>query len=328
MVQDIGVSQTNFWKFLEPFEPAVWLLIAAAILFTGMSYLMLERLNLRSDERELEDKPMVAIFLASLTFTGHFEFMPDTNPARLLSFSWTFWALIITSAYTANMASFLVSRNDFVKPIVTFEDAIRQNAPICVQTGAVLDEWIKVKYPDLVLVRKESESEVFGSLKLPWREGGCAAALTNLGTFEIYSSSSSEGCTLATERHVLQSLPAGFATAVDTGTLCTSLISHVLNIHLRQMKPFIEEKWNQHIQSISTTGCQGNKVDRNRDSEEQNVSLRLDEMAGIFIVHVALSGLALFMAMFDLRRRYRANLVQRRHGSKQKVMVDCPPTTE
>lgn len=133
LVQDIGAERVDYWKFLDPFDTSVWLLIIAATVFTGVAYFILERLNVQSDERELHDKPMVAIFLASLTFTGHFEFWPDTHAARLLSFSWTFWALIMTSAYTANMASFLVTRNDFVKPIATFEDAIRQNVPVCVQ---------------------------------------------------------------------------------------------------------------------------------------------------------------------------------------------------
>jgi len=70
------------------------------ISLTGLAYFLLERLNTESDERQLEKEPLTAIFLSSITFTNHFEFKPQTHPARLLSFSWTLWALIIASAYT------------------------------------------------------------------------------------------------------------------------------------------------------------------------------------------------------------------------------------
>lgn len=151
-------------------------------------YFILERLNVESDERELEQKPITAIFLASLTFTGHFQFCPNTNAARLLSFSWTFWALIITSAYTANMASFLVSRNGKEAPVATLEDALKRGTPVCIQRYSVMDEIVSKKYPDLNIVRKDAEQEIFDSLRKPWHggNGGCGAALTNLGTFELY----------------------------------------------------------------------------------------------------------------------------------------------
>jgi hypothetical protein len=79
-------DNSSFWSFLLPFDGKVWLAIIAAILFTGLMYFVLERVNVESDERELENKPAAAIFLAALTFTGHFQFQPNTTAARLLSF--------------------------------------------------------------------------------------------------------------------------------------------------------------------------------------------------------------------------------------------------
>jgi len=102
----------------------------------------LERLNVESDERRLEKEPLTAIFLSSITFTNHFEFKPQTHPARLLSFSWTLWALIIASAYTANLASFLVSRNKVDFSVNTLEDALKNNIPVCVQRFSYLDEMV------------------------------------------------------------------------------------------------------------------------------------------------------------------------------------------
>ena len=75
LVQSQAAGRSKFsqmWSFLDPFHYRVWMLILFSIVFTGVCYWLLERLNLESDERELENKPMAAIFLASLTFTGHF----------------------------------------------------------------------------------------------------------------------------------------------------------------------------------------------------------------------------------------------------------------
>lgn len=108
--------------------------------FTGLAYFLLERLNVESDERQLEREPLSAIFLTSITFTSHFEFKPQTHPARLLSFSWTLWTLIMASAYTANLASFLVSRHHVKFKVNTLEEALKSNIPVCVQRYSVMDE--------------------------------------------------------------------------------------------------------------------------------------------------------------------------------------------
>lgn len=68
-------------------------------------------------------------------------------------------------AYTANMASFLVSKNELIEHISTIEDALRTGTPVCVQRGAVIDELLSDKYPELKLVRKSKESEMFTYVK-------------------------------------------------------------------------------------------------------------------------------------------------------------------
>jgi Ligand-gated ion channel len=301
-------KDVSLWSFLLPFDRYVWLAIVGAIVFTGLMYLVLERLNTESDERELEARPWVSIFIASLTFTGHFEFRPNTNPARLMSFSWTFWALIMASAYTANLASSLVSRKNEVVVVATLEEALKRNTPICIQRYTIMDDIVSRKYPDMNVVRKETEKEIFDGLRLPWYGGpeqGCGAALTNLGTFENYRNNKETNwdCSLTTERRVIQSLPAGFATSVDTGNLCTSLISYVLNFHLSEMiqDTFIEMSWNEHISKISEISCP-EYVNINNDADD-NYRLSLKDMAGIFIVHGFLMLTALSIAMIDRWRK-------------------------
>ena len=310
LVQSVApyISQeVSLWSFLLPFDRYVWMSIAGAIVFTGLMYLVLERLNTESDESALEARPWVSIFIASLTFTGHFEFRPNTNPARLISFSWTFWSLIIASAYTANLASSLVSRNNEVFVVATLEDALKRDTPICIQRYTVMDDIVSRKYPDMNVVRKESEKGVFDGLRLPWNgpEQGCGAALTNLGAYENYRNNKETNfdCSLTTERRIIQSLPGGFATSVDTGNLCTSLISYVLNLLIFEMieDGFVENAWRDHIAKISQTNCPDQvEINKHIDGKYQ---LSLKDMAGIFIVHGFLMLTAVSIAVFDRWRR-------------------------
>jgi hypothetical protein len=296
-------DEFNLWSFLLPFEPTVWVAILGAIFFSGIIYFVLERLEGKSDDRRLERRPLTAIFLAAMTFTGHFEFQPNTNAARLLSFSWTFWALIMGSAYTANMASFLVKRDGVVSLISTIDDAVRLAVPVCVQRGAIIDEILSEKHHELILVRKASEQEMFEGLKKSWYggKGGCGLVLTNLGTFQVYQSQKdiNSDCSLTSDKRVVLQLPAGFATVVDSGIMCTSLVSYVMDLHLQEMKAdgFIDEAWRNHINSISTINC---LASANLSSgTEETYSLGLWELGGIFITHAALSALALILAFYQ-----------------------------
>lgn len=91
----------HLWSFWAPFTPVVWILIVASILVTGLLYWFLEYLDPKADERELDSKPMTSVFYAALVFVGNFDLQPNTDAARILSWSWTFWAVIVGSAYTA-----------------------------------------------------------------------------------------------------------------------------------------------------------------------------------------------------------------------------------
>lgn len=303
-------NKFNLWSFLLPFDATVWVAIGGAIIFSGLSYFFLERLNSDSDEHRLDEKPVAAIFLAANTFTGHYEFEPKTHASRLFGFSWSFWALIMASAYTANMASFLVSRHVAVASVSTIDDAVRLAVPVCVQRGAIIDEILSKKSPDLILVRKESEGELFDALKKPWYggQGGCGLVLTNMGTFQVYQSqkSSNADCSLTSDMRVILHLPAGFATAVDSGILCTSLVSYVLDLHLQEMKAdgFIDQAWENHIEKISTVSC--DEPSTSSSSLKSNFSLGLKDMGGIFIMHAVMMILSLTFAFAQyFYTRYR-----------------------
>ena len=173
----------------------------------------------------------------------------------------------------------------------------------------------------MTIVRKETESGIFTGMREKWygASQGCGVGITNLGTFQLYQRNKDVNydCSLTTQKRVVQNLPAGFATVVDTGIRCTSLVSYVLNLHMNEMiaEDFVAKAWSEHLNRISTTQCGGGGVDAlsgvdNDIKDDGKVSLSLEDMAGIFILHMILTFLAIIFALGELRKRSRlANAV-------------------
>lgn len=249
-------------------------------------------------DQPLESEPGSAIYYSFITFTGHNEFQPRTNSARLFAFSLTLWALITASAYTANLASFLVAQN---QPDVNFrslEEAVLVGAPICIQGGVSQDQFVVDKHPSAVLIRKENGREVFMGLK----NGDCSVALAPLSEYESFRRNReiNGDCRLSSTGRVEKYVPSGLATAVDTGTYCTSLINHVLDYHLIQATAdgFFERVLETFLNRVGEQNCVSEAVVAAQESEnEDTFSLDLQDMSGIFIVHGIFSSVALLLAV-------------------------------
>ena len=299
----------NYWSFLEPFHYSVWALIVVTVIATGMTYWLLEHWNKDADERDLDSKPMASIFYAAIAFTGHYEMQPNTHPARIVGFSFTFWALIIGSAYTANLAGFLVSPRITVFNYGSIQNVLRQDAVVCVQGGAIIETSLKERYPGIRTVGFDSEQAIYEGLRLPIEQGGCDATAHQLNSFEIYENSKTvnSDCSLSSEKRVVDIFPAGMATVVDNGLdKCTSLVSHVLDYHLTAMvnDGFIQEAWNSHLNRISSIECI-QEVDTTGYFDDDIFGLTVKDLAGIFLVHGVLSVVAVLWGIYHFVHSHR-----------------------
>ena len=319
-------QQFNFWSFLLPFTWGVWTLIVITVICSGLMYYLLERMNEDADELHLENKPGAAIFYSFITMTGHYEFRPQTTAARLLTFSLTFFALIIVAAYTANLVSFLVVRNTEKFKIESIQDAVWRGVPICVQEAVAIDEYISKKYPNANLVRYESLAEMFIGLK----KKQCQIAAVEMANYDIFlrDAQVNSDCTLNWHGRVENIVPSGIATTIDTGILCTSLISYVLDFHLTEMRAdgFVDQLWKDHLARVSTQNCDANRVKDSGGVDSSQVadkySLNIKELAGIFIIHVALTGLSLLIALpnwYRSRKRRRTSQTDLDDSAESKV---------
>ena len=90
--------------------------------------------------------------------------------------------LIITSAYTANLASFLVMRNTKYGEITSIEQAVLKKAPVCLVGSTNMDTYFTTNYPKATLVRKEDTLAMFDAVK----SGECYVALVGKNAFDGY----------------------------------------------------------------------------------------------------------------------------------------------
>lgn len=197
--------------------------------------------------------------------------------------------------------------------IDSVQQAVALRAPICVQAKVNIDDYISNKYPEAVLIRRATNEDVLFSLK----NQECSAAVMPLSEYEQFSRNAdiNSVCSLYWNGRVEQNIPAGFASDVDSGTLCTSLISHVLDLHFVQLKAsgFLEREWEAHLQRTGTHNCVA-EMESGGSSEEETFSLGVTEMAGIFIIHAMLLALAILVALLHY---YRTRTLRRRRSQRQ-----------
>ena len=251
-----------------------------------------------------EESVLVCIFHAGFSFTGNFEYSPRNHASRILTFSWSFWALIVAAAYTANLASFLVSPKVTLYQYNTVDKVIAKGARVCVQNNGIIQEILRKEYPDLQLVPQDTEQGIFDGLRREYSDGGCDAFAHQSNTFEIYERSVEVNydCSISSEKRRVKIIEAGMATAVDTGTYrCTSLVSHVLNYYMREMLDdgFIEEAWKKFLARTGTIECIDETSKAGGGGDDDTFRLTLEDVGGIFIVHIVASLAAVSLAFFQ-----------------------------
>lgn len=81
---------------------------------------------------------------------------------------------------------------------------------------------------------------------------------------------------------------------------------------------FIEREWQAHLQETGDHNCVA-QVDSSSSADDDTFSLGIPEMAGIFIIHAMLMGLAVIVAILHHYRMRRQHESQRHLSSSSKV---------
>ncbi|XP_014768777.1 glutamate receptor ionotropic, kainate 2 [Octopus bimaculoides] len=118
--------ETSYFEFLNPLSPPVWICTFGAFIVVSVILYFLEKLGMRKKK----DYPSISFresfwFIFGSLLQGNTDASPNTVPGRILTSAWWFFALILISSYTANLAAFLTVKK-INTPIKTISDLPKQ----------------------------------------------------------------------------------------------------------------------------------------------------------------------------------------------------------
>ncbi|XP_060587064.1 glutamate receptor ionotropic, kainate 2-like isoform X2 [Ruditapes philippinarum] len=99
---------TNYFQFLGPFSPLLWMMIVVFFLSVGLGLYFMARFDSTQEESEQKfDLKESMWYSLTILLQGSAEYSPQTTSMRtIIAFFW-FCTLVINAAYTANLAAFL-----------------------------------------------------------------------------------------------------------------------------------------------------------------------------------------------------------------------------
>ncbi|GFH55066.1 hypothetical protein CTEN210_11542 [Chaetoceros tenuissimus] len=169
--QDVDTFDSGFdllfWA--KPFNQGVWWTLLGTMVLTGFVFLYVEEGTLKELSHSDEDNPkpgsivsliITYIHKSFLVVTGHLEVSPATHAGQVVSFSMAFFAVLIVSAYTANLASFLVVQKASNVQINTVNDIIKIGGSICVYKSTAVEDELRGTYGNAILVPKDDDKDV------------------------------------------------------------------------------------------------------------------------------------------------------------------------
>lgn len=304
----------NFFAWVEPFSWDVWALSALTIFLTGFIYNVMN--NLDRNKEKFPASNADATYLTALAFTGKVLFKPSAHGARMFTIGLAFWATIMGSAYTANLARALVSQERAGLIVSSVDDAVRYGLSMCAFQGSNQERTVLQYYPNAKLVPVTSASDLYMGV----HNGVCDFALTGKSYWDIakYQEDSNPGCELQWVGRAFENILSGFATRADTGIKCTSLLRDVFNLHIREMKEdgIFSDVWSEYYRKTSTNQCDPTKA-INVD-ESTSTKMTLKNLGGVFILLYMMIALGFAMACF-------ANYKKNHLVSKDKLPEMAPP---
>ena len=189
-VKYLGAFHLYAWS--DPFTPGVWLLLLVTLIFTGCVALYLDP-NSRGGKFPTFDILLSNLQTSLIAFTGSIELHPSTHAAKAVSLSLSFFAMLMLSAYTANLASFLViEKSSVALEVNTVGDIVKFGKTICIDGSAAPREAIEQDYPNAIFIEKNGDEDSLLGLK----NDECDYAILGLSSWEDVSANALIICCL------------------------------------------------------------------------------------------------------------------------------------
>ncbi|XP_031481982.1 glutamate receptor 2.7-like [Nymphaea colorata] len=301
----VPVKATNRKKagvFLEPLTPQLWGVSAAFFVFTGIVIWALEhRINPNFRGPPSEQIGLIFYYAFSTMVFAHNERLAS-NLARVVVVIWVFVVLILTSSYTASLASILTVQQ-FQPEATDLQALINQGQKIGYQSGSFVKDMLKMKNArDEQVVALSTDQEYADALL----NETVAAIVDEIPYIKVFLSKHCRGFMIVGPTYKTD----GFGFVFPKGSpLVSDVSSAILNVTEGESMSKIERSW-----LGSQTTC--------ADAQDQLTSNRLPlySFRGLFLLTgtVSLGAVIIFFFLFVLD--YLKSNAPRRQGFWQTTL--------
>lgn len=220
----------------------------------------------------------------SAVFFDQGKLQPRTNIGRILGVGYLFGLFLLLAAYTANLASMLVSSARDENSVDSMEDAIERRLPICVVRDTTSFRVSIEEYPTLnTVLHDKVDSSFFGDVV----EGKCAGLIT---ARYVWDNSKDVGrrnpqCLLGRIGNSIETFPVSFISQSDPyRDFCTGVLSDVVTLTLQEMAL---EHWISGAEERVNAITADQDCPSSHEVEPSGGALGLKDLMGIFVIQLA-----------------------------------------
>ncbi|CAG5131286.1 unnamed protein product, partial [Candidula unifasciata] len=272
--------ENSYFEFLNPLSPVVWICTLCAFVVVSIVLYTLERVG--RDKNQPSDSIQITVresfwFIFGSLLQGNTDSTPSTTPGRLLTSAWWFFALILISSYTANLAAFLTVKK-INTPIKSVTDLAQQTK---IKYGTVKDSGVMSFF-------KNTNIEHFAKMWSQMSELEPDSMVDNTtegykkvkqGNYAFFWDTTVNKYQTIVDCDVMEIGPAfdpkGFGIGVPPGaTYREELSMAILRLSDQGRLHEIETKW------WDTRNC----PDLTKTATDETSSLQIDNVAGVFFI--------------------------------------------
>jgi len=253
-------KEMSWLSIFKPLAPEVWGALLAVGVVTALAYLFVEWGRNEDDLMEgMEDGLYNSLYFSLLTVTGAGTFTPKTWSGKIIAWSWAWCIMLFVSAYTANLAAFLIVKPKGGTEFKSLDEALSMGTKICTWSGTPQTEFLQLyvqqNMPGYTGMRETSKHPMQALA-----DGDCKAAMG--AKVEVMVGQRSLGmnpcCTLKSVGEDLTFAEGSWMVKNDYIDKCSVLVRDVLYVLSTALKQegILTEVYDAYIERKSDINCE------------------------------------------------------------------------
>ncbi|MBA0605620.1 hypothetical protein Godav_018173 [Gossypium davidsonii] len=275
------INKKSIWIFLMPLSGDLWITTAAFFILTGLVIWFIERpINEEFQGSLCEQIGMIFWYSFSTLVFAHKEKLLS-NLSKFVVIIWVFVVLIITSSYTATLASMLT--------VQQIELNLKQDY-VGYHYGFLLSGAVSnLNFKNPRLKPYKSPEEYADALGRGSNNGGVSAIVDEIPYLKVFLAKYSSDYTISKSN----TTTGGFGFVFPKGSpLVQDISSAIMRLREEEKLQLMENKWFRSTESIFT----------DQDTRSKPSRLNLHSFGGLFLVTGISSTSALLLCLFQKSR--------------------------